>query len=100
MNSISFDARDKYTSWAELEARCFAARAANPLIGSFVLSAFPAHLAAQLFASMRAMKFSTVSIREGGELDLTPLVSTEFLKIVDDLEGLYRLRAGEQGRQN
>lgn len=45
------------------------------------------------------MKFSTVSIREGGDVDLSALVSSEFLKIMDDLEGLYVVRGGE-GRTN
>lgn len=59
----SFEAREKYASLAELEARCFAARAANQLIGSFVLSAFSADLVAPLFAAMRTARFSSVSVR-------------------------------------
>lgn len=98
MNSLSLAAREKYNSLAELEARCFAARAANQLIGSFVLSVFSADLVAPLFATMRTARFSCVSVRDGGEVDITALVTVEFLKIVDELEDLHQ--AGEQGRAN
>jgi hypothetical protein len=37
-------------------------------------------------------------VREGGDVDLAVQVSSEYLKIVDELECLYRLQAGEQGR--
>ena len=49
---------------------------------------------------MRTTRFSTVSVREDETVDLTALVSSEFLKIVDDLEGFYGAQAGEQGRAN
>lgn len=39
-----------------------------------------------------------VSVRDGGDVDLSAQVSSEFLKIVDELEGLHQ--AGEQGRAN
>ncbi len=47
---------------------------------------------------MRTARFSSVSVRNGGEVDLTELVTVEFFKIVDELESLHQ--AGEQGRAN
>jgi hypothetical protein len=61
-----------------------------------VLSAFSADLVAPLFTAMRTARFSSVSVRDGGEVDLTALVTVDFLKIVNELEGLHQ--AGEQGR--
>lgn len=95
-----FEGNAKYTSMAELEARCVAAQAANWLLGSFVLSIFPPDVMLPLLAAMRETKVSSVRAMHGVEVDLTAQVSSEFLMIVDEIENLYRARAGEQGREN
>jgi hypothetical protein len=99
MNPGSFETRDRYGSLVELEAKCFAARAANHLMASFVISVFSAELV-PLFAAMREARIESVRIQNGTEVNLTAQVSLEFIKIVDELEALYRLQAGEQGRAN
>lgn len=97
---LSFETREKYTSLAELEARCFAAQFTNRLLGHFVLSVLSADLMAPLFDAIRTASISSVSVRGGGNVDLTAQVRVELSKIVDELEGLFRLQAGEQGRAN
>jgi hypothetical protein len=63
-----------------------------------VLSVLSADLVAPLSAAMRTARFSSVSVRDGDEVDLTALVSTEFLKIVDELKGLHGSKAVRAGR--